>query len=254
MNKEREKSFSCKGIIKRTGGALLLAGSLMILLTLAACGGGAEKASKEKAEAYLSTLAAKTDIADRFSLGSVIKAEERIAGEPTGFRVRSEHFGQDFTVYVSEDGKTVTDTYYSLSLKEKAQKKIETLFQSALEKDPPSENILGPEVRFKDLPLTALSARSFSDLKQFCEAAGALSPLEVMIKEKTPGRDQLTENQINLLMLEMQKQGISGSLYPYASSAVWFEITADKIWKNTRSGADGGAMMQREEYRPTVKP
>ena len=232
---------------------LMTAGLLLTAFLLSACHGGLEKTLREKAENYLSTLAEKSGIADRFNL-STKGVDLSAKADPIGFSVRSETYGEDFTVFVSRDGKTVTDTYYTLSLKEKAQKEAELLFQAALAKDAPSANIEGPSVSFKPVSDAGLSGRGFDSLKDFCGAAGSLPPLVIQVKEKEAGRDQLTENEINLVLQAMQKQGIQGTFYPYASSAVWFEVFPDKVWKVVQSGADGGAMMQREEYLPTAIP
>ena len=56
--------------------------------------------------------------------------------------------------------------------------------------------------------------------------------------------------QLDRLLLTLQKAGLYGTLTPYPSSSVWFEICPDGFWKNVQTGADSGAYLTRDAYTP----
>ena len=227
---------------KITQRGFILLGLCLTALLLTACSGGLEKQLREKAESYLSGLAAKTGVADTFSLKAE-KADVSGKTDPICFHAHSAKYDKDFALYVSRDGGTVSDSYYTLSMQDQAEKEVAALLKEALGETPFSANI-----SWTSAGLQTLSGRTFGSLKEFCEAAGSLGPLVIGIS--SGDKTQLTQEQIDLLLLAMQEKGIRATFYPYASDSVWYEVTNFGIWKTVRSGADGGAYLSRDEYKP----
>ena len=214
----------------------------LIVLCLAACGGGLDAQLRPKAEAYLKTLAEKAGVQDSFTL-TKDKADTPEKADPIGFTARSEKYQKDFTVYVSRDGSTVTDSYYTLSMRDLVFREGMAMMEEALGSDFPET-----QVALLPVPQESLSGRTFASLEEFTKASGSLILLQFDIRGD--GKTQLTPEQIDKILMAMQAKGFRATLYPYISNAVWYDVTPDGIWVTTRTGADGGKMLERKEYTP----
>ena len=214
----------------------------LLVLCLSACGGGLDGKLRPKAEAYLKTLAEKAGVQDSFTLTSA-KASETDAQDTLAFTARSETYQREFSVYVSRDGNTVTDSYYTLSMADEVFREGMAMMEEALGKD-------FPETRAVLVPVSreALSGRSFASLEEFQKAAGSLLLVQFYIRGD--GKTQTTPEQIDKVLIAMQARGFRATLFPYISDAVWYDVTPNGIWVTTRTGADGGKMLDRKEYVP----
>ncbi|MBP3729173.1 MAG: hypothetical protein J6H18_02745 [Lachnospiraceae bacterium] len=226
----------------RVGLALILCAAMLLL---SACSAQLEKDLREKARGYIETLPEKTGIQDRLELRPE-KADMSSKVDPIAFVVRSNTFQGDFTVFVTRDGKGITDSYYTLSLARQADQEIKELFREVMGEEHPAV-----EADFQLVAREAYSGKSFATLKAFCEAEeGQVSPLIIRIRDQ--GRIQLSQEEVDQLLMAFQERGLSGSFYPYASDSVWFEVGKNTIWQLRRTGADGGALMVRNVYVPTA--
>ncbi|MBQ6075482.1 MAG: hypothetical protein IJK86_04930 [Lachnospiraceae bacterium] len=220
----------------------LLPALALLVLCLSACGGGLDAQLRPKAEAYLKTLAEKAGVQDSFTL-TKDKADTADKADPIAFTAKSETYQKEFTVYVSRDGNTVTDSYYTLSMRDMVFNEGMAMMKAALGEDfPETEVVLVPASQ------EALSGRTFASLKEFMDASGSLLLLQFYIRGD--GKTQLTSEQIDKVLIAMQEKGFRATLYPYISNAVWYDVTPDGIWVTTRTGADGGKMLERKEYTP----
>ena len=196
----------------------LLAGILMLVFCTS-CAGKTVREAREKASAYLNTLASVKGISDTFTLSSRNPSDSKAAFLP--FTVTSKTYGDDFTIWVSRDLKTVTDSYFTLTLKEAADKALTELVKTVSD-----GNDIKTTVRLNPAELsTADHGKVFDDLDDLYQAAGR-----------------------NPLMKALQEKGWSCTLYPDSSDTLWYEVYPDKIWETRRSGKDGGKMLERDEY------
>ncbi len=113
----------------------LLPALALLVLCLSACG-GLDGKLRPKAEAYLKTLAEKAGVQDTFTLTSA-KASEADVQDTLAFTARSETYQREFSVYVSRDGNTVTDSYYTLSMADEVFREGMAMMEEALGKDFP---------------------------------------------------------------------------------------------------------------------
>ena len=221
---------------QRALAAGLLLCLMMLIMTLGGCGLAGRL--KSTAETYISTLAAKTGIADTFTLSSA-KPDMSSKTDLAGFTVHSKTFSRNFTVFVSRDGKSVTDTYYTLSMEQMAQTELNKIVREVLGQDAPAA-----AAAFVPVSSEALSGRSFSSLAEFCKASGG-SVLDLRL-----GAAIKEQKDVDAVLLALQEKGIFCRFYPFASDAVMYEILPDEFWITKRSGADGGAYANREKYEP----
>ena len=146
----------------------LLPALALLVLCLSACGGGLDAQLRPKAEAYLKTLAEKAGVQDSFTL-TKDKADTADKADPIAFTAKSETYQKEFTVYVSRDGNTVTDSYYTLSMRDMVFNEGMAMMKAALGEDfPETEVVLVPASQ------EALSGRTFASLKEFMDASGSL--------------------------------------------------------------------------------
>lgn len=226
------------------GVLILLAGAL------SGCALGEKKALRGEAESYVKKLQQNAAVSDTFTLSDEkVTFSEKTAAVP--FHVYSETYKASFTVWIPRKGSgaQASDDYYSLYLKEEAEQKIGGLLAKTRE-DPPAA-----EVSFMSRQLPGLSGRAASTLEELLQTAQKLLPdaYVLNVRLKTSDTKQLTQEEIDHLMVALQQEGVYCRLVPYPSSAVSFEILKDGFWKTTQSGADAGAYLQREKYVPTVK-
>ncbi len=218
--------------------------SALLVLVLAACG-GEESKLRPQAEEYLKTLAEKTGIPDTFTLSDE-KPDTSDKNGPVVFTVKSEAYQKNFCVFVSRDGAQVTDSYYTLSMQDQVVKAWSDVIGEVLSADYPEFGVV-----LYPMSSEKLSARSFSSVKEFCEAAGSTLLLRFQVQGE--GNNQLTSDQIDGILLRMQENGLWAFLFPYVSDAVWYEVLPGGIWVTTRTGADNGAMLNRREYAPKAE-
>ena len=222
----------------------LLAVVLLTALLLSGCSAALGRQLREKAESYLSALTKAPGVSDRFTLGETPKLGPKSAS--ADFSVSSETFGKTFTVRVSRDGSEISDDYYSLYLSDEAVRAVQAVYGSAV-----GDTAFTPAVSFrKGMLSAALSRHAAGSLKELYALSGNAMLLEIDIN--TAGKANLSEAQIDRLLLALASEGLYCRLYPYISDAVWFEVSADGFWKNTQTGADGGAMLNRVSYTPAA--
>ena len=227
---------------KRFSRLILFCGLLLTAALLAGCSAVLVKQLKEKAEAYLSRLERNTAVSDHFSIRETPKVSERTG--PVDFTVFSETYQDSFKVSVSRDGTEITDNYYTLYLQQEAEETVAALFRDAVP-DP----AFTPQTAF--YPSQALAASSG-------HAAGSVRELYALcpgrmfltLHVRTDGQADLSDAQIDRVLLALQEEGLYARFYPYQSDAVWFEILPDGFWKNLQSGADSGAYLQKTAYTP----
>ena len=213
----------------------------LLILALSACG-GLEKELRAKAEDYVKTLASKTGIQDTFT---VSKTKPEMSGDvdPVAFTVSSSAYGKDFSVFVSRDGSRVTDSYYTLSFQDVVVREWSDMIEDALGKDyPETAVVLVPASGEK------LSGRTFASLEEFNKASGNAMLLRFYVQGGE--KSQLTADQIDSILIRMQEKGFMAVLYPYVSDSVWYDVTEKGVYITTRTGADGGRMLDRREYVP----
>ena len=201
------------------------------------------KQLREKVESYVSRLEKAPGVSDRFTVG-----ETPGFGSKTsliGFPVKSETYGKEFLVYVSRDGSEISDQYYTLYLQKEAEEAVLSVFE-ACGTDP----AFTPSVSLGRIANPALSNHAAGSLKELYTLSGNALMLEIHVK--SGGTDNLDEAQTDRLMLELKKEGLYSNFFPYISSAVWFEVTPEGFWKNTQSGADNGAYLNRDAYTPAA--
>lgn len=221
---------------------LLLPVLALLVLALSGCGSRLEKQLREKAEQYVKTLAERTGIEDTFKVSSE-KPDLSAGTDPVAYIVSSQTYQNDFLVYVSRDGAAVTDTYYTLSMKDIAMRELGEIMEAAIGRDYPKTDVILMYVSQANI-----SGRAFSSLKEFSDAADNVQVLRFDVQGD--GKTQLTEEQIDSLLIEIQSRGLKVILYPYISDAVWFDVLPQGIWITTQTGADSGAMLNRKEYVP----
>ena len=107
------------------------------------------------------------------------------------------------------------------------------------------------EVTFRtSSPPAELSLHGADTLDDLMAATAAYPVLEIRLVYGS-GRD-LSEDEVEYVLCALQMDGIFCRVYPYKSDSVWFELQKDGCWRYKQSGADGGAMMDRQEYFPSV--
>lgn len=223
---------------------------LLVLAVLAGalsgCTLGERKQLTEKAEKYVAALQRNKNVSDTFTLSKErVSIPDKALSIP--FSVRSETYGENFTVWVDrgEDGQ-VTDTYYSLYLRQDAEDKMNAVIAEVL-----GSNMAHANVSFLPADHPAVSghaAGSTEELIRLAQEAGIGIILDVSIVN--PEQLNPEEADVDRLLLALQEKGCYCKLYPYVSDAVSFEVMKDGFWKTTRTGADGGAYMNRTEYTP----
>ena len=208
----------------------------LLMLMLSACSLGQSAKLRSKAEAYLKTLPKMTGIPDSFSAPKQI-TDLNSKSTPILFSAHSDTFGDDFTVGVTRDGEVVTDSYYRLSLKEKAEKEVTALLSEVLGAKLP---VLRVNLPMKHDP--ALSGRSFASLADFFAAGGPRPEIRLGTGEKT----EVSEEEIDSLLKYLLGKNFFCRLLPYASDAVSFSISEEGIWRS-RQNAD---VITQEPYQP----
>ena len=221
--------------------------SILVMLAglLSGCTAGEEKKLRERAEAYLGRLQKCEGVSDTFTL-SQEKAEFSDKTSPVPFRVRSETYGGSFSVWVSRTDDTVTDDYYCLYLRQEAEDKINALIEKAL-----GGLMLRASVNFVKTGDPALSLHAAGSVEELLKIAGA-EPLIMEISTVSGEGYNPTEDMVNAMLIALWKAGYWCTFSPYASGAVWFEVRPEGFWRDRQTGADGGAMMERTEYDPTL--
>ena len=221
---------------------MILSAVLLLTAALSGCSNFIDRMmreTREKAETYLSQMEKTSGVSDHFTLGETNTKN----ADPIGFSVTSETYGKNFTVYVKRDGSEITDTYYALYLQEEADRSVKAAFEEAS-----AGAAYTPSVSFKKAPFPALSRHAAGSLKELYALSGNEEMLEIRVS--TAGKDNMDDAQLDRLLLALQKAGLYGTLTPYPSSSVWFEICPDGFWKNVQTGADSGAYLNRDAYTP----
>ncbi|MBR6704083.1 MAG: hypothetical protein IKI82_01500 [Lachnospiraceae bacterium] len=223
---------------------MILSAVLLLTAALSGCSNFIDRRMREmreKAETYLSQMEKTSGVSDHFTLGETLKNTEK--ADPIGFSVASETYGKNFTVYVKRDGSEITDTYYALYLQDEADRSVKAAFEEAS-----AGAAYTPSVSFRKGSFPALSRHAAGSLKELYALSGNEEMLEIRIS--TAGKDNMDDAQLDRLLLTLQKAGLYGTLTPYPSSSVWFEICPDGFWKNVQTGADSGAYLTRDAYTP----
>lgn len=231
-----------KKTIRFTAVLLILA---LLAGALSGCTPGEEKKLRERAQAYLERLAKHKDVSDSFTLSEEkVKYSDRTASVP--FKVTSEAYGGTFSVWVSRQDDTVTDDYYCLYLRQEAEEKITALFEKALD-----GLMLRASVSFVKTENPALSLHAAGSVEELLKIAGGASL--IMEVDTVSGEGYYPEeDMVNAMLVALRENGYYCTFYPYMSDSVWFEVRPEGFWRDRQSGADGGAMMERTEYIPTL--
>ena len=222
----------------------LLAGILMLVFCTS-CAGKTVREAREKASAYLNTLASVKGISDTFTLSSRNPSDSKAAFLP--FTVTSKTYGDDFTIWVSRDLKTVTDSYFTLTLKEAADKALTELVKTVSD-----GNDIKTTVRLNPAELsTADHGKVFDDLDDLYQTAGRNPLMTITVTEVRNASGEtvrLSDDLKNTLLKALQEKGWSCTFYPDSSDTLWYEVYPDKLWETRRTGKDGGKMLERDEY------
>ena len=233
-----------KKMIRLTAVLLTLA---LLAGTLSGCTLGEEKKLREKAQAYLVRLAHHADVSDTFTLSDEkVKFSDRTASVP--FKVASKTYGGNFTVWVSRgEEDTATDDYYCLYLRKEAEDKINALIEKAL-----GGLMLRASVSFMKTENPALSLHAAGSVEELLKIAVDTGLLIMEVDTVSGEGYNPDEDMINAMLIALREAGYWCTFYPYISGAVWFEVRPEGFWRVRQTGADGGAMMDRQEYIPTV--
>ena len=217
--------------------ALLLAG------LLSGCSRLLGRQLREKVASYLSELERTPGTEDHFTLKETPNFESRVS--LIGFHVTSETYNQDFLVWIRRDGSEICDDYYTLYLQKDAEEAVcSVLRENAADFAPAASVSLGR------IANPAISGHAAKTLKELYALSGNARLLEIHIQAKENGSPD--DAQIDRLLLAFQKEGLYSAFFPYLSNSVWFEICPDGFWKNTQSGADSGAYLNRVAYAPAA--
>ena len=232
-----------KKMIRLTAVLLVLA---LLAGTVSGCTFGEEKKLRERAQAHLVRLAHHADVSDTFTLSDEkVKFSDRTMSVP--IKVTSKTYGGDFTVWVSRgEEDTVTDDYYCLYLRQEAKDKINALIEKAL-----GGLMLRASVSFVRTVNPALSLHAAGSVEELMKLAGS-EPLIMEVDAVSGEGYNPDDEMVDAMLTALRDAGYWCTFYPYVSSAVWFEIRPEGFWKNRQTGADGGAMMERIEYVPTL--
>ena len=216
---------------------------LGLCLLLAGCSEPLKESQvREKAESYLKKLEKMSGVSDHFTVSSKsIQIPDKASEIPVS--VSSETYGAGFTVYVSRDLSKVTDDYYTLYLKQEAAEKVAAAFAGV-----PGAAAVGAEVSLISLSSEALSGHAADSLEKLFALSGSKDLLK--IRAKVSEKNELSEAQIDQLLYALQKAGLYGSLYPWASTAKYFQVLPDGFWVLGTTGADSGAYTYRDKYEP----
>lgn len=155
------------------------------------------------------------------------------------FRAGSSGYRSDFRISVGQDG-TVTDDYYTLTLREEA----ETLVSGVLDGLLP-ERALTFETSLRAIRSAALSGRRFASLTELQESCGDQSLIQITVSDE---RDEmLSEEEIRALLRALKDADIlCDAVMPGEYRT--FEIRPDGVSYVTASGADGGSYIKRYAY------
>lgn len=205
---------------------------LALMILLSGCGQNREKECLRTAEEYLPALS--KAVGDDLTLDGS-SAEQ--TGDGYAFSVRSAKYSDGFLVYVRQDG-SVTDTYFSLSLLESAQKECAEILSSAL---PDYDGTASAAIE-RRLISSALSKRLFDSVYDAQETA----PAAVLLKiELLPGEKTLAEEDITALLREILDRGLSASVSVSGAEAS-YEVS-DGCMYRLSPGADGGAYVKKTQ-------
>ena len=221
---------------------------ILVLLTglFSGCTPGEEKKLRERAQTHVDRLQRHRDVSDSFTLSDE-KAEFSSKTEAVPFKVRSETYGENFTVWVSRTDDTTTDDYYCLYLRKEAEDKIGALIEKALEGP-----MLRASVSFMKAESPALSLHAAGSVEELLKIAVDTGLLIMEVDTVSGEGYNPDEDMVNAMLIALREAGYWCTFYPYISGAVWFEVRPEGFWRVRQTGADGGAMMDRQEYTPTV--
>ncbi len=213
---------------------------------LSGCTLGEEKKLRERAQAHLVRLAHHADVSDTFTLSDEkVKFSNRAMSVP--FKVASKTYGGNFTVWVSRgEENQVTDDYYCLYLRKEAEDKLNALIEKAL-----GGLMLRSSVSFVKTENPALSLHAAGSVEELLKITGS-EPLIMEVDTVSGEGYNPTEDMVDAMLIALQEAGYWCTFYPYVSDAVWFEVRPEGFWRVRQTGADGGAMMDRQKYTPTV--
>ena len=238
-----KRRYRMKKIVRAAALGCALA---MLAGLLSGCTAGEEKKLHEKAASYVAELQRNRYVSDTFTLSDEkVSFSDKTASVP--FKVSSETYGTSFTVWVSRDGGGVTDDYYRLYLKQEAEDKVSGLFREVLGESMPAAAV---DLATSESPaLSAHAAGSFEDLLRIAGDNGSVADI-VSIRLRNPEQNNPEKEAVDALLLALREKGYYCTFYPYVSEAVWFEVLPNGFRINKRTGADGGAYLNRTEYVP----
>ena len=225
-----------KRITKFTA-VLSLALVLTAMLFVSSC--GEEKKLKEKARNYLTELQGKLTEKDTLTLTG--KSGYSSKSDPVVFPASSSLYGKSFTVFVNRDGSAVTDNYYTLFLQDDAQDMVADLIADTL----PGRS-LGLDVSLQSYSSPALSYGKVKTLQELYQAMDGAMCLNVTVPQVEGA--SLQEEEVDLLIRAFLDKEWYCTFSPYGEGIIWFDITKNGVWKTTRTGADNGAFLERDEY------
>ena len=190
---------------------------LLVLALLAGaisgCTPGEEKKLRERAQAHLVRLAHHADVSDTFTLSDEkVKFSDRTASVP--FKV--------------------------------ASKTINALIEKAL-----GGLMLRASVSFMKTENPALSLHAAGSVEELLKIAGT-EPLIMEVDTVSGEGYNPDDGMVDAMLTALREAGYWCTFYPYVSDAVWFEVRPEGFWRDRQTGADGGAMMDRQEYTPAV--
>ena len=232
-----------KKMIRLTAVLLTLA---LLAGTVSGCTPGEEKKLRERAQSHLNRLAHHADVSDTFPLSDEkVKFSDRTASVP--FKVASKTYGGNFTVWVSRSEEdAATDDYYCLYLRQEAEDKINALIEKAL-----GGLMLRASVSFMKTENPALSLHAAGSVEELLKIAGT-EPLIMEVDTVSGEGYNPDDGMVDAMLTALREAGYWCTFYPYVSDAVWFEVRPEGFWRDRQTGADGGAMMDRQEYTPAV--
>ena len=229
---------------------------LLILALLAASLSGCVSRREKKAwlaaaEDHLAKLQEKVGSADHFTLQS----KEPYTKNPEWifFYADSEKYGDSFSLRVYHDDSLICeDNYYRLYLRQETEDRVNAIMNEALKGNPMKAVV--SFIGYTGLRYLSLSAADALD--DFLKMTEDKALIKIQMDPEGTKR-QLSAGEIYDILLAMSEEGFYAEFYPYQSDSVFYTVTKAGVWRTKMPGADGGAMLEREEIvmtRPASEP
>ena len=209
---------------------------LAAVILLSAC---SDSGTKEKAEGHMEKLR-EVFPDDVFMITKTPGLASR--ADPLTYTVASEKYNDTFSIWVSRDGNTVTDSYYTLDFREAAGAEAEAFIAEILDRK------IELDVNLTPISSPTLSAVKLTSLTELCRLADNGQALKILL-HPTPG-DQPAEDEVNRILKGFKDDRCwYCTFYPYGDDIEWYDISENGVWKTRKSGADSGRMLERRAYQ-----